>query len=250
VRTGDGFMTMHRKISVIIPARNESKLISGTLNQFESLKKIWDLEIIVSDGGSTDDTCTIAAGHGARIVYMTSDSQTIGEARNDGAKLARGEILFFFDADTRMMDPQRFFTSMIATFDDSQIVAAIPRMSVFPEQRKASDLVFQFFYNSAVASLIALRQPVSGGQCQVVRATAFRKVGGYPEGVAHAEDTAMLRLIKNQGRIVFRRNLTILESPRRYRTWGYWRLLSVAARSFLYNTFVGKEMLTEWERVD
>ena len=243
-------MSPKRKISIIIPAKNEARLLASTLGQFEVLKSSYDLEIIVSDGGSVDDTCRVATKHGAIIVHKTKDPQTIGEGRNDGAKVASGEIFFFFDADTLMKDPEKFFGDMISTFDNYNVVAAIPKLKVFPDQRNALDRIFHFFYNNTIRTFIAIKQPMSGGQCQVVRASAFREIGGYPQGVAHAEDAAMLKRIKNVGRVVFKKNLIILESPRRYRNWGYWKLIRVATKSFFFKTIFKKEVLTEWERVD
>src|SRR3954465_14992685 len=89
-------------LSFIIPAFNE---------EFELARTIWAIrsaaaslgkryEIIVADDGSTDATPQIATAEGAALVQI--QRRQIAAARNAGAKAARGEILFFVDADTRI----------------------------------------------------------------------------------------------------------------------------------------------------
>ena len=82
------------KVSVIIPAYNEEKVIQYCL---ESLKNqtFRDMEIIVVDDGSTDRTQELVKG----VMLLIQDHKGPGEARNFGAKQAKGEILVFVDAD-------------------------------------------------------------------------------------------------------------------------------------------------------
>ena len=82
------------KVSVIIPAYNEEKVIQYCL---ESLKNqtFKDLEVIVIDDGSTDKTKELIE----RAKLLTQNHKGPGEARNFGAKQAKGEILVFVDAD-------------------------------------------------------------------------------------------------------------------------------------------------------
>jgi glycosyltransferase involved in cell wall biosynthesis len=89
-------------VSVVIPTYNEEKDIQNCL---ESLKKqeIKDLEIIIVDDGSTDNTLgTIeetAKIKKLKIIILKQNHQGPGKARNLGAKQATGEILIFVDAD-------------------------------------------------------------------------------------------------------------------------------------------------------
>src|SRR3989344_8477717 len=82
------------KVSVIIPVYNEEKVIQYCL---ESLKNqtFRDMEIIVVDDGSTDRTQELVKG----VMLLIQDHKGPGEARNFGAKQAKGEILVFVDAD-------------------------------------------------------------------------------------------------------------------------------------------------------
>lgn len=90
------------KVSVIIPVFNEAKVIDGCLN---SLKKqnYGDLEIIIIDDGSTDQTPEIVSKFPVKLLKQNHLGP--GVARNLGANEARGQILVFVDADMEF-DPE------------------------------------------------------------------------------------------------------------------------------------------------
>ena len=89
-------------ISFIIPAYNEELELAATLAAIHAAAKAAkeDYEIIVVDDASTDLTAAVASEHRARVVPI--DRRQIAAARNAGARAARGHILFFVDADTRI----------------------------------------------------------------------------------------------------------------------------------------------------
>lgn len=88
-----------RRISVIIPAHNEEKLIAKTIRSIK--KQTHDnVEIIVVVNGCTDRTEEIAQKEGAKIIMLHEANVSL--ARNEGARRAEGEILAFIDADTTM----------------------------------------------------------------------------------------------------------------------------------------------------
>ena len=84
------------KISVILPAKNESAGLRRTLPALASL--LPDVEVVVVDDGSTDDTVQVAREHGARVL-STPYSMGNGAAIKRGARAATGDIFVFMDAD-------------------------------------------------------------------------------------------------------------------------------------------------------
>ena len=84
------------KVSVIIPAHNESETIGQVINQIKS--DYPDFEIIVVDDGSTDNTASVAEDAGA-IVHRHPYNIGNGAAVKSGIRLASGTILVFMDGD-------------------------------------------------------------------------------------------------------------------------------------------------------
>jgi glycosyltransferase involved in cell wall biosynthesis len=84
------------RISVIIPALNEESIIASTL---EAVRPLAPDEVLVVDGGSTDQTREIVARTDATL---TSSARGRAEQMNHGARLARGDVFLFLHADTRL----------------------------------------------------------------------------------------------------------------------------------------------------
>jgi glycosyltransferase involved in cell wall biosynthesis len=89
-------------ISFIVPAYNEEHELSDTLAAIHTAASnaTQSYEIIVVDDASTDATPEIASGAGAKVIPI--NRRQIAAARNEGARAAQGEYLFFVDADTRI----------------------------------------------------------------------------------------------------------------------------------------------------
>src|SRR4030081_437026 len=88
-------------LSFIVPAYNEELELPATLAAIKNaVGEDRQYEIIVVDDASTDATAEIAKNAGARIVSI--NRRQIAAARNAGAHVACGGILFFVDADTRI----------------------------------------------------------------------------------------------------------------------------------------------------
>ena len=91
------------KISIVVPAFNEERLLGGSLAQIKSAagaftQRGWDFELIVCDNNSTDRTAEIASAAGATVVFEPVNQ--IAHARDAGAAAATGGWLVFVDADS------------------------------------------------------------------------------------------------------------------------------------------------------
>jgi rSAM/selenodomain-associated transferase 2 len=84
-------------ISIIIPTLNEELMIGKCLYQFDQYLE--NLEIIVVDGGSTDDTVSIVKSF-AKVTLIQESEKGRGRQMNRGASVAKGDILLFLHADT------------------------------------------------------------------------------------------------------------------------------------------------------
>lgn len=232
-------------ISVVIPTLNEEKLIARTVGQWEGLP----IQVIVGDGGSTDRTKEIVESLGAQYALNTEEPQTIAKGRNLGASKASGDLLIFCDADTKIKDLPGFLEEVQEVFKDPRIVGAVPKLEVFPDEKRFLDRVFHFIFNGIIRFSFKINKPACGGQCQVVRKSAFDACGGYPAEQIHAEDTAMFKKLAGMGRVKFLKGQSVLESPRRYRHYGYPKFLWISFRSLIGQALFRKNVIKEWKRV-
>lgn len=105
---------MQQKISIIIPTYNEAEHI-GPLLHYLKLHGGNDIaEIIVSDGGSTDDTAAIATKAGA--ILLPSPAKGRAAQMNYGTTMATGIIYYFVHADT--LPPESFATDIISAVNE------------------------------------------------------------------------------------------------------------------------------------
>lgn len=241
------------KISVIIPTLNEEKLIVKTLEQFTPhLKEKYNIEIIISDGGSTDGTLSLLTALVDKVVKAEEGvKQNIPQGRNAGAKAASGEFLYFLNADTMIQDADLFFSNSMKAFSLEWNFALTCRFHVFPDDVRFSDKMFHGFYNNYVRLLNAAGMGMGRGECQMVRSDIFRKVNGYNELLAAGEDYDLYRRIKKlgKGKIRFLNELLVYESPRRYRKFGYIKVFGDWTKNSFSVFFKNKSISEVWEQV-
>jgi len=238
-------------ISVIIPTLNEEKLLPRLLDQLsdQNLKSKYEFEIIVSDGGSKDKTLEIAKNYTDKIVvYQEKRRQKISEGKNAGFKISKGEILVFICADCRLKNPEMFF-DYVSNFKNSKYLAATFWFDVFPEEKKWSDYIFHTFFNWLIKLLNYVGNGMGRGECQVIRREVFEKVGGYNEELTAGEDYDLYTRIRKLGKIDVNFKIKIFESPRRYRKYGYIKILLMWFRNSLRVFNILKTQVEEWKEV-
>ncbi|MEO8666764.1 MAG: glycosyltransferase [Ignavibacteria bacterium] len=240
-----------KKFSIIIPALNEEKLLKRLLSQFtDELKKEYDLEVIVSDGGSRDLTKEIAKENADRLILHTEKySQNISQGRNEGAKNSLGDVLIFLNADTCVNNIVYFLKEVIRQFEKKNVIAIACRIEVFPEEVRFSDKLFHGFYNNYVAFLNKFLMGMGRGECQIVRREKFFEVAGYNEKLAAGEDFDLFKRLRKLGKVKFRRDFLVYESPRRYRKFGYTRVFRDWTKNSLSVMLFHRSVSKNWEAV-
>lgn len=109
-------MAEPRRISVIIPARNEARCVPRAVRAVLAQRPPHaELEVIVVDNGSTDDTGPTARAAGARVIELGSAEGNPAAARNRGAAVATGDPLIFLDADC--IPGQGWLAAILAAHD-------------------------------------------------------------------------------------------------------------------------------------
>ncbi|WP_334190444.1 TIGR04283 family arsenosugar biosynthesis glycosyltransferase [Noviherbaspirillum sp.] len=201
-------------LSIILPVLNEAEQIVASLVPLQALRA-GDVELIVVDGGSNDDTAKLAAPLADRLVHAHR-----GRARqmNAGAALAKGDILLFLHADTKL--PGNALNAMQDVREGLASPAhAWGRFDVRIDGRSRMFVL--------IAALMNLRSRITGiatgDQAIFVRRDVFDAVGGFPEQPL-MEDIELSRLLKSRTKPLCLRE-KVTTSGRRWEKYGIWRTI-------------------------
>lgn len=240
-------------LSIVIPTLNEEKLLPNLLNQFEDerLKKILEFEIIISDGGSVDDSLKIAKSNSLVIVRneISGEIDNIAKGRNRGAKKAKGDFLLFINADIKISLVLKLFEIIKSHIKSGEFVAATFPVKIFPEEEIASDRLFLGFYNIYFHFLNIIGVGMGRGECQLISKSIFELVGGNNENLIAGEDFDLYRRIRKIGKVHFIKNIEIYESPRRFRKFGHLKIFFSWLGNSISMLLVKKSISKEWETI-
>jgi rSAM/selenodomain-associated transferase 2 len=175
-------------ISIIIPTLNEEECVGGCIEGI--LAGEADCEVIIVDGGSTDRTVERAAGYGVTVVHSERGR---GRQMNRGALSARGDILLFLHADTRLEEGW-----------SRQIQEAVRRPlfagGAFTFKIDSHEKKWRLIELWVKARCALFNLPYGDQGIFVCRGT-FEKTGGYVE-IPLMEDVEFIERLKESGRIV------------------------------------------------
>lgn len=218
------------KISIVVPAFNEERLLAATLESIRSAAQVfdgsWSWELIVCDNNSTDRTAGIARAAGAKVVFEPHNQ--ISRARNRGAAAATGEWLLFVDADST---PSReLFGDLREAIEGGQVLGGGCTMAADHDAFAVRAVLG--FWNALSRSL-----RWAAGAFVFCRRDAFSEVGGFSEELYASEELDLSGRLKRLARVQ-RREFRILHrhplrtSARKLHLYG-WRELSLVFGRFL-----------------
>ena len=182
------------KISVIIPAFNEERLLGGTLAQVKSAmaaftERHWETELIVCDNNSTDRTAEIARAAGATVVFEPVNQ--IARARNSGAAAATGEWLIFVDADSQ--PSAELLADVAEQIQSGKCLAGGSTVRMNEKHFWAEFFTWLWNCSSRLGRWLA-------GSFIFVEAAVFRKIGGFSNKLFAAEELDLSKRLKKLAR--------------------------------------------------
>ena len=197
-------------ISVIIPVFNEEKSIVTLVNYLRKEAPAEYLEIVIVDGGSTDNTVIVAEQAGAKVIV--SDKKGRAVQMNVGAKLAQGDIFYFLHADT--FPPSGFYKHIIHALSPS-VGAGCFRLK-FDHDHPL--LTFYSWFTRLNFDVVRF-----GDQSLFVKKNVWEKVGGFNEKLIVMEDQVIVPALKKHTQFSILAQ-TVTTSARKYRKVGIIRL--------------------------
>ena len=199
---------MIAQVSIIVPTLNEGAVIETLLNTLQPLRAAGH-QLIVSDGGSADDTCERAKPLADQLV---SGSPGRAVQMNRGAELAAGQYLWFVHADSGFEQPVSDYVERILRGG-----ADWGRFDVRIDSRRLVFRLIAFLMNKRSC----LSGIATGDQGIFVRRDLFMASGGYAP-IALMEDVELSRRLKRARRPTCQR-LRLITSARRWQRHGVWR---------------------------
>jgi glycosyltransferase involved in cell wall biosynthesis len=178
------------KVSVVVPAFNEERLLAGSLAAIQhAMRAFDDAELIVCDNNSTDRTAEIARAVGARVVFEPVNQ--IARARNAGAAQASGDWLLFVDADS--YPARELFAEVLAAIRSGRCLAGGATVTL-----ETDDALIRWWV--AAWNALSRRMRWAAGSFIFCETTAFREVGGFDERLYAGEEIELFRALKRLAR--------------------------------------------------
>lgn len=177
------------RFSIIMPVLNEEAVLERQLTYLLQQCAGCNCEVLIVDGGSSDDTPAIAGRYG-RIITSSRGRAT---QMNAGAAVASGDVLLFLHADTQL--PDSAFSAIEKALTEPEVVGGAFRLRFDCEE-------WPYRFVACTANLRSqFRKVFTGDQAYFMRAESFRAVGGYPDQPL-MEDLEIIRRLRRIGRVV------------------------------------------------
>lgn len=208
-------------ITIVIPTFNESAGIVNLIRFLKSFGREKISEIIVVDGGSTDNTIELAFAEGVKV--LVSPIKSRAAQMNFGASESNGEILYFLHADVK---PPENFATLI--------------QNVVQNGYDAGNFTAQFFtkkkllkLNSWLSKSKLLFFRGGGDLSLFISLQAFQDLKGYNEKYTIMEDFDLVKRIRKSWRFASLSN-PISVSARKYQQNAYWKVSMAYVLTYLF----------------
>jgi len=217
-------------LSIIIPTLNEEKYLPKLLESINQ-QSYADYEIIVADNNSTDNTRLIAEKYSCKLVRGGKPA----EARNNGAKSAKGEILLFIDADCILK--HNFLKKSLNEMNRRNLAAA--GCFVWPLNEKIIDNTGFAIFNIWLF-LVQFFYPNASGSGIFCKRSLHEKIWGFDQSIVLSEDMDYARRAGKHARFRILNAVETYTSMRRFGNEGTLKTMLKLFLSAAYRILFGE----------
>lgn len=220
------------KLSIIIPTYNEEEYLPQLLDSIKR-QNFHDLEIIIADANSTDNTVEIANSYNCTVV--PGGLPSVG--RNNGAKVASGELLLFLDSDCVLTN--NYIESTVNEFELHNLGVAITQ--IIPLEKGFINEITHEFANYMTKKISMIKPHGAGCYGILTYKSLHEKVNGFDESIDFGEDTDYIERVAKISRFKVLDKPRLLISTRRLKEEGLKSITFKYAKSTAYQ-MVGKKV--------
>jgi len=234
-------------ISVVIPAYNEEKYIGDCLRSVVQNRTDDILEIIVIDNASTDGTAEVARKFpGVRVVAEPQKGLT--RARQRGLEEAKGDLVAYLDADTRM--PAVWAAIVKKEFAEHPEMVSLSGPFHYYDLPPFEKLVAESLWALTAMPTFWIVGFMVLGANFVAKRSALLQIGGFDTTIAfYGEDTNIARRLSKAGKARFDMRFFIIGSGRRLMDEGVIRTFSRYAMNYFSTALYHKPVTQEYKDI-
>ena len=224
--------TFPSQLTIVIPAKNESRLLPNLLESLckQDYPQMRSTKVYVADAGSTDGTQQIALSFSDRLDVEVIPGGLPSVGRNAGARHAQTPYVLFIDADMELKDATLIRRAMrLATRRRLHCVTT----NIWCSNGRLRDQALYICNNLAQYGSLLVR-PFSTGMFMLFDKSTFDRLGGFNEGALYAEDYLLSKKVGNHRFGVVRGR--IHTTNRRFRNMGSMKIASLFLKT-MFNTW-------------
>jgi len=222
-------MNTSPKLTLVIPAKNESRLLPALLQSLcrQDYPLLKSTKVFVADAGSTDGTQELALSFGDRLSIEVIPGGLPSVGRNAGARRATTPYVLFLDADMELKDPTLLRRAM-ALVERRRLHCVTT--NIWCSAGSARDHVLYFLNNVAQYGSLLVR-PFSTGMFMLFKKSEFDRLGGFHEAALYAEDYLLSKKVRNRKFGIVRGR--IHTTNRRFRSMGHLAIVKMFVKTML-----------------
>ena len=208
-------------VSIVIPTLNEEKYLGQTLTALKDQNHSdFDLEVIVADAESIDQTADIARANGATVVTVKKVNPAT--ARQAGIEVAHGEIVACIDADTLPLSPE-WLSNLVKPLQSDDKMVAVTGTVTFANVSPCRNWLYTTGTTLHYLINHRLGKKILQGQNFAFKKWAFGKIGGLNVKLSTGEDLDLGLRLSRVGQVSFQSQAKVVTSLRRTKE-GWWAI--------------------------
>jgi len=217
------------KLTIVIPAKNESRLLPTLLESLcrQDYGLMRSTKVFLADAGSTDGTQELAMSFAGRLDIELIPGGLPSVGRNAGARRAGTPYVLFIDADMELRDTTLLRRAMrLAERRKLHCVTT----NIWCGQGSVRDQILYLANNIAQYGSLLVK-PFSTGMFMLFEKAAFDRLGGFHERALYAEDYLLSKKVRNRRFGIV--SGCIHTTNRRFRSMGHLKIAGMFLKTML-----------------